>query len=410
MYNASPICGERFYLRMLLNVVRGPRNYEQIWTVDGIVYPDFKQACHARGMRGGDEEWLTALNDASKTSLGPQMRVLFVIILKHCNVGDNIGLWEKTWNLLSEDIIRRHAKNSFHHGLQVTNDEIKNFTLLELQNILNDCGGCLKDYGLPEPVQEVVQDFHNSLILEELNVDIEAITSEHKVLVDNLNEDQMAAYDAIIQSVEKQSGGFFCVYGHGGTGKTHLWKALISRIRSMGSIVLPCASSGIAATLLSRGRATYSRFMIPVLVHEGDACNISLQSALAQLIQKADLIIWDEASLDHKFAFEAVNVSLKEIMFAVDKDAKQKIFGGKTVVLGGDFRQILPVVVGGDRHDVVNESINKSFLWDSCRILRLTKNMRLISSGLTEQRKNEMNLFSEWILGIGDGVVPAKTN
>ncbi|XP_031099712.1 uncharacterized protein LOC116003911 [Ipomoea triloba] len=44
-------------------------------------------------------------------------------------------------------------------------------------------------------------------------------------------------------------------------------------------------------------------------------------------------------------------------------------FGNKTVVLGGDFRQILPVIPKGSRQDVVGASINSSYLWNNCKIV-----------------------------------------
>ncbi|GJR01918.1 DNA helicase [Tanacetum coccineum] len=43
------------------------------------------------------------------------------------------------------------------------------------------------------------------------------------------------------------------VYGHGGTGKTFLWKTIISTLRSEGKIVLAVASSDIASMLLLSG-------------------------------------------------------------------------------------------------------------------------------------------------------------
>jgi ATP-dependent DNA helicase PIF1 len=41
-------------------------------------------------------------------------------------------------------------------------------------------------------------------------------------------------------------------------------------------------------------------------------------------------------------------------------DNSESIFGGKVVVFGGDFRQILPVVPRGTRSDIVHSSINAS--------------------------------------------------
>ncbi len=58
---------------------------------------------------------------------------------------------------------------------------------------------------------------------------------------------------------------------------------------------------------------------------------------VAELVRKADLIIWDEASMMHRRTFEAVDRTLRDLMQLDDTEVTKKIFGGKTVVLGGDF-------------------------------------------------------------------------
>jgi hypothetical protein len=68
---------------------------------------------------------------------------------------------------------------------------------------------------------------------------------------------------------------------------------------------------------------------------------------VAELVRKADLIIWDEALMMHHRAFEAVDQTLRDLMQLDDTQANEKIFGGKTMVLGGDFRQIVAVVPKG---------------------------------------------------------------
>ncbi len=35
MYYAHPTLGERYYLWMLLNFIKGATSYEHLWTVDG---------------------------------------------------------------------------------------------------------------------------------------------------------------------------------------------------------------------------------------------------------------------------------------------------------------------------------------------------------------------------------------
>jgi ATP-dependent DNA helicase PIF1 len=45
-----------------------------------------------------------------------------------------------------------------------------------------------------------------------------------------------------------------------------------------------------------------------------------------------------------------------------DAQAIETIFGGKTMVLGGDFQQILLVVPKGGRKDIVSASLPQSHL------------------------------------------------
>lgn len=73
------------------------------------------------------------------------------------------------------------------------------------------------------------------------------------------------------------------------------------------------------------------------------------------------------------------------------------------VVLGGDFRQILPVVRKGRRADIVYSTINRSYLWRECLVFKLHTNMRLLHNKLTTSEYVSMKKFSEWILEIGNG-------
>ena len=126
-----------------------------------------------------------------------------------------------------------------------------------------------------------------------------------------LNPDQRAIYEAVLDSVDKKDGKLFFVYGAGGTRKTFLYQPIISRIRSRKQIVLPVASSVIVALLLPNGRTAHSRFNIPLKLSEDKLCNIKPGTMLAELIEKTDLIIWDEAPMTHKHAFEALNKTLE---------------------------------------------------------------------------------------------------
>jgi len=165
----------------------------------------------------------------------------------------------------------------------------------------------------------------------------------------------------------------FFLYGYGGTKKTFMWITLSSALRFEGKIVLTVASSGIASLLLLGGRTTHSKFKILVPTLEHYVCNITKGSELSDLMKLANLIIWDEAPMAHKYCFEALDRTLKDIMR--EKNKSDSVFCGKVVVFGEDFRQILLVIPRGSRSDIVHATINSSYLWDHCQIMNLTKNM-----------------------------------
>nr|XP_016436324.1 PREDICTED: ATP-dependent DNA helicase pfh1-like [Nicotiana tabacum] len=125
----------------------------------------------------------------------------------------------------------------------------------------------------------------------------------------------------------------------------------------MGYIALATATSGVAAFILPGGRTAHSRFKISIDIDEHSSCNISKQSALAGLIRDAKLIVWDAVSMANKRMVEVFDLLLKDLM------TTNVLFGGKVVVLGGDFRQTLPVMRNGKKEDFINESLLYSRIW-----------------------------------------------
>ncbi|GJV30633.1 ATP-dependent DNA helicase PIF1-like protein [Tanacetum coccineum] len=79
-------------------------------------------------------------------------------------------------------------------------------------------------------------------------------------------------------------------------------------------IVLAVASSGIASLLLPGGRTAHSRFVIPLELMENSTCGIKQNMHLAELMQEVQLIIWDEAPMTQRYAFEALDKTLRYIL------------------------------------------------------------------------------------------------
>lgn len=151
-----------------------------------------------------------------------------------------------------------------------------------------------------------------------------------------------------------------------------MWNTLAATIRYKHKIILHVASNEIASLLLPSGRTAHSKCKVPIPTLESSICNIDKKDEFADLLRLTDLIIWDEAPMANKIYFEALDISLKDIMSDIPQ-ASKKLFGGKVVVFGGDFRQILPVVPKGSRSDIIHATINASYIWDQCRVLKLTK-------------------------------------
>jgi hypothetical protein len=287
--------------------------------------------------------------------------------------------------------------------LVISEAELKRLCLVEIDKILRPNGRCLADFQfMPKIDTSDIDPFDNLFIANELSYDCVEMATKHDDLFRSLNKDQLSAYHQIVESVTNKLGKMFFVDGFGGSGKTYLWNALSFHFRAEGKIVINVASSGIAALLLPGGRTAHSQFGIPMVLTEESVCRLDNKNKKAQLLGMASLIIWDEAPMINRLAFESFERCMRDVMEKIHKGSSKHQFGGKTVVFGGDFRQILPVVPKGGRADIVHATINSSPLWRKCSVLRLTINMRLQFSNDIEQDKSLVD-FAKWILDIGDG-------
>ncbi|CAN1799644.1 ATP-dependent DNA helicase PIF1 [Linum perenne] len=404
LYYCHPSSEERFYLRMLLHVVKGCTSFEDILTVNNITYNSFKEACSAYGFLADDGEWNHCLREVSLTATSKQMRTLFVRIIMFCQVSSVGSLWGENWHFLSDDIQSLRRKQLNIPDLQVSLEDQQNLCLLEIQKLLEVYGKSLSDFpGLPVPTTAHYSYSTNSLLAQELEYDHVALEIQSQIEIGKLNLEQQQAYDEIMESVQSNSHKISFIDGFGGTGKTFLWKVLSMKLRSERKVVLCVASSGIAALLMIGGRTTHSRFHIPVDVHSTSTCHIEQDSDLAELIRNTSLIIWDEAPMTHKHCMHALDRTLRDIMSRRNRGNLNLPFGGITVVFGGDFRQTLPVIPKATRTEIVNSSIKRSDLWDHMRVIKLCQNMRLHREGCSSDEATEIEAFSKWIVDIGNG-------
>ena len=143
----------------------------------------------------------------------------------------------------------------------------------------------------------------------------------------------------------------------GGTGKTFTLNVLVSWIRMEKREVATSATSGTAATLLYLGRTAQNQFKLPFHPHKDSVCNIKKQSDLAKFLSKLDLGIIDEGPILDKLCYEALDRSMRDVVPEEDRD---KIFGGKLMLVSGDFRQLLPVIEKANRAKIVGHTLKHS--------------------------------------------------
>ncbi|KAL6143230.1 hypothetical protein ACLB2K_053925 [Fragaria x ananassa] len=377
IYSVSPLEGEKFFLRVLLNHVRGPKSFRDLLTVNRVLQQTFKEAAEKRGLLENDNNIRQCLFEATAIRMPSALRRLFVTILVYSQPTGVRRLWDEFHPFMAED---------YSNSRGMDDSSVRNRVIKHLNRMLEQFDKSIRDFDLPEMTTEqedglrvpsCIEDEHSINVPQE---DIDAIG--------RLNNDQMMAFNTILDAVVRRESALFFVDGPGGTGKTYLYRALLAKLRSMNHIVLATASSGIAATILPGGRTAHSRFKIPLDVKDPTSmCSIEKQSPLAQLVRDSTAIIWDETPMTNRHAFEALDRTFCDIM------GVEIPFGGKIMIFGGDFRQVLPVVPKGTRSQLIEASIVKSAFWAQVRILRLRQNMRSI---------NDPH-FAEFLLRVGDG-------
>ena len=389
MYFVPPKSGdELFYLHTLLTVTKGPTSFEDLRLFNGITHLTFYESCLARGLLEDDGEWRQCLLEASYMQTGEQLRHLFALLLLSCTPTQPVQLWNNFQSHICDDICA-HLRSSGWENPQ--DEDVYDYGLWLLNAILLKHGGDLGSVQMPLPVRDWSGQAGNALIGEQMNYDRnqEHLLAEQRV--PQLNAEQRHAHDRIVSSVETHTSQIFFLNGPGGTGKTFVYNTICNTIRSKGWIVLCVASSGIAALLLRGGHTAHSMFKIPLKPNNQSYCPIAKEGNLANLIRATKLIIWDEITMQHRYAAEAVDRTCCDLLNTPDHP-----FGGITVVFGGDFQQILPVVHDGSRADIFFASLLQSPLWDGIEILKLTQNMRLANDP-------DAQVFYSWLLDIGHG-------
>ncbi|XP_024889920.1 uncharacterized protein LOC112466196, partial [Temnothorax curvispinosus] len=368
LYTVSIKDIERFYLRLLLLHVVGAKCFEDLRTVNGVLYKTFKDAAIAKNLVEADDLWEKTLEEATDSKMPVQLRELFAYICIYGTPTDVLTLWNKYKDHMIEDFVHNNVVNP------------ENMALNHIQEILKNNGSSCENFQLPNPIPV-------NIYVTEYNVDEERRRGDY--LLSTLNVEQRYVYDIVMRAIdnENEPQRLFYIDGFAGSGKTYLFNTFLSVIRGKNEMVIPCASTGIAATLLKGGKIYHSLFKLSIPIDDGAKSNIRGNSQAARELISAKLIIWDEVSMTVGHALTAVDKLFKDLM------KNPRPFGGKVILFAGDFRQNLPVVPHAHKAAIIESTVKYNPIWRNVTQVKLQQNMR------TADEKE----FANWLMQLGDG-------
>ncbi|XP_044005453.1 uncharacterized protein LOC122850360 [Aphidius gifuensis] len=387
MYSISPHQIELFHLRLLLLTVKGAESFEAIRTVDGKTYDTFHGACLALGLIEDDTEWERAMTEGEVWMMPRQLRYLFASILVHCQPKEPRELWEKFKDAMSQDYRRNYCDSESisraYHDINAL--------------LCNDRYDLSNFPSMPPLIEFEIHNNNNDQNMEEIQPCHLEIGQSQYI---KLNSKQKEIVDTIIEVVmteDKTKIENTCFYmdGPGGSGKTFVYTTLYHLLKSKGKNICTMSFTGVSAILLPNGKTVHKAFGLPVPLFFDSTSHIKIQSKEAQIMKDYDLLIWDEGPMAPRYCMEIGDKTYKYFM---DSNLP---FGGKVMLIGGDFRQLLPVKVNATRSELVNLSIKFSHLWKNFSMFTLTENMRTLP---------EETEFAKYLLDVGDGVLNDNNN
>ena len=241
----------------------------------------------------------------------------------------------------------------------------------------------MKNFSLPvlnmekeQFIQDCHQDHHN--IAEESDLSVGKAKIFYEADDPLLNEDQQWVFNYIKNLIvsKNKDGLLIFLDAPEGRGKTFTLNVLVTWMIKENLKVATSAASGIAAPFLFLGQTTHHRFKLPLTPHKCSVFNFEKESETGRFLSEFSLGIIDKGPMLNKLYLEALDWSMKDLVPAQDKEKK---FGGKVILVSGDFCQLLPVLEEASRAKIVNHMLkNSAIIWDDKVIkLQLRQNMQV---------------------------------
>ncbi|KAJ8940615.1 hypothetical protein NQ318_004539 [Aromia moschata] len=409
---------EKFYLRKVLCHVRGATSFDHLLTFGGVSCRTFQEVCRRMNLFDHVDEFDLCLQEAALVRNPKRLRHLFAMVCCLAADGHNPAemalLWRSYKNHLIDDFVYRGVER--REALRLAAAEITAIVARNrrVNNVAAEYGIVVDDNDIEEetralgelPDVDDEEEIPCQYYVYRLNHEqrtifcqvMEAVVGNVAV-IPNMPDD---VGRAVAEAAEQQRGGnMFYVDGPGGTGKTYLYNVVLESIARMGLTGVAVAWTGIAAALLAGGTTAHKAFRLPLNIAETTVAGWPQEHPSSRDMRAAAIIVWDEAPMTPKVALHAVDRYLRDLT-----GHRESPMGGKVVVLGGDFRQTLPVVPTGGRNEIIGASLKTSYLWPTMNTYALRKNMRAVAAAIPQSDLVDGEPFAQWLLRLGEDGVP----
>jgi hypothetical protein len=128
-------------------------------------------------------------------------------MLLHCEIGDEYTFFEKVWKLLTNDIQYNFQKMIAHPNYRMTDTEFKDHLIENLATLFYKFGSNIHDFNLPRTSNSSGCQ-SNHFIDEELCDDIDNLLLDSQTMISQLNNEQLQAFNTIIDVVLANKYGF----------------------------------------------------------------------------------------------------------------------------------------------------------------------------------------------------------
>ncbi|XP_031095209.1 uncharacterized protein LOC115999501 [Ipomoea triloba] len=226
IFYVPPGIDELYYMRCLLNIVRGPTCFQDLHTFNGVEYDTFRDACYARGLLDNDKEYIDAFEEATSSSPADLLYFSDVFFfsddiahsspanllyssssLKQLEVhvdcvagGISVVPPEGVDGEVHVDCAGPREKKKSRAELILNDDDKKKLALIEIERLLQVLNRSLKEFPpMPLPNFDSSMNSGNRLLYEELDYDRKALAEQSVLLASKLTDEQRVVYDSVIE-------------------------------------------------------------------------------------------------------------------------------------------------------------------------------------------------------------------